>query len=945
MTKGHWGQWVVALAVVVAPLTARAAPIDEVNLALGKYARQSSTYPGGDAVRAIDGNTDGNFYDGSVALTYNDPHSWWEVDLGQVRQIGRIEISSRTDWCPTCQYPYMVIVSDYPIIDSDITDADAASWTYLMRVKVNATYQNKVPINRSGRYVRIALQNQTYLQLAEVKVIEQFNSAQARSATQSSVPYTGYDASKAVDGVTSGNTSAGDVAITGYETKPWWQVDMGSVQPIREVHIWSSNVTCCVYTSPPKNLYVFTSKTPFTGDPLTVPQAGVSTFYVAQGWPAVVPINIDAQYVRVQLDGTDALSLSEVQVFPFANGAIGAHPSLSSLGSGSWPATTAIDKNLVTGELSTQAQTDNYFDVDLGTTRYINTVRLWNSTTSSTIGGYYLFASTMPFVASSGVAATTLSATLALPSAKNWARTANDESASTTEVMMQARYLRIMQSGGRALTGVRELEVVAPQSYQSGIPSGWVNYSNPVAATIVPMGYTTRPGVGVYFYSYVPNVGAGGGSLVYSTSTVSSSTPTMTTQASVPMYSFFAPYGTLGSNVWPQGGMTDLWAFTYEDDNSSLVPLRGFEFDSQESPFWPDVRMPSTTPTPDDNTVKPRYLTSPMASWVDPNYGTAPATLTAFMNKYFPAGGNWPTAARFYNKNELGIGREVRCVHNATGWYSSGTPYKWGTICIATQYGPSSAGFPVYGNQATSLAQLQQTSATPIDTAFMIQDDGSNLPFFGGYDNRGLATRGLPEDNAQFSTAAPNNCMACHGGSGAVSGLDGISTHWFPRTATLLPIDPGQVVFAPSPYTYAQQQEPIRTLNSLIMNTSPKPGVADFINGTYPNGVGVSGSQANLNYVPSTWNRSDGRRKVYNDVIKPYCRMCHMSQEASSGGIELTNADDVENLRALIVSDVCNTKRMPHSQQTLKLMWGSPARASMLGFFARHDMDGEKCAP
>jgi hypothetical protein len=203
-----------------------------------------------------------------VALRYNDAHPWWQVDLGQVRQIGRIEISPRTDWCPSCMYPYMVIVSDYPIIDSDITDSDSSSWVYLMRVKVGSNL-NKIPINRSGRYVRIALQNQNYLQLAEVKVIEQFNSAQARSATQSSTPYVGYDASRAVDGVTTGDTSTGDVAITNNETKPWWQVDMGFVQPVREVHIWSSNVTCCASSNPKKGLYVFASTSPITADPLT----------------------------------------------------------------------------------------------------------------------------------------------------------------------------------------------------------------------------------------------------------------------------------------------------------------------------------------------------------------------------------------------------------------------------------------------------------------------------------------------------------------------------------------------------------------------------------------------------------------------------------------------------------------------------------------------------
>jgi hypothetical protein len=941
--------WMVVLVVVAAPLAAHAGPMDEVNLALGKMTAQSSTYPGGDSSHAVDGNADSNFYDGSVALTYADPHSWWQVDLGQVRQIGRIEITPRSDWCPTCLYPYMVIVSDYPIIDTDITDTDASQWPYLMRVKVNASYQNKVPINRSGRYVRIALQNQNYLQLAEVKVIEQFNSAQARYATQSSIPYVGYDASKAVDGVTSGLTGSGDVAITNYETKPWWQVDMGFVQPIREIHIWSSNVTCCVYSNPKKGLYVFTSTSPITGDPLTTSQPGVNTFYVsAQGWPAVVPINVPAEYVRVQLDGTDSLSLSEVQVFPVQDGATGAHPSVSSVASGSWPATFAVDDNLVTGEIATTAQSDNYLDLDLGSNRYINTVRLWTSPTSSTIGGYYyLFASQTPFI-TNGAPATTLNSTLSVPGVSSWIRSGNTDSASTTELMMQARYLRILQPYGRALTGVREVEVITPAAIQNGNTNGAWSWNNPVSTTpFTGMGYTTRPGVPVYLYNYQANSGSGGGSLNYLTQASASTTPVMTPYAAVPLYSFQTPF-SFSSAQWPQGGMGGFYAITYEDDVNNWLPMRELDADGQESPFWPDLRNVSSTPTPDDNATKPKYLDSPMGSWHDPNYfsPSPPAKLTDFMNKYFPAGGNWATAARFYNKNELGIGREVRCVHNPTRWNSStGAVTGSGTICLASQFGPSSSGNPVFGDQTTSLAQLQQTSATPIDAAYMIMDDGSSLPRFGGYDSSGNLTRILHEDNYGYDVWAPNACMSCHGGSGASNQVDGNTSHWFPQSATFLPIDPGQVVFAPSPYTYAQQQESIRTLNSMIMNASPKPGVADFINGTYPGGVGVSGSQANVNYVPSSWNLTDGRRKVYNQVIKPYCRMCHMSQEKTKGGFEMTNADDVENMRALVVLDTCVSKRMPHAQQTERLFWQGPARAYLLGFFGRHDFDGENCTP
>jgi glucose/arabinose dehydrogenase/azurin len=69
-----------------------------VNLAPSGRAEQKSTVPGGEAERAIDGNTAPRFRDGSVsqgALLEVDP--WWELDLGETRPIGSVVIWRRED--------------------------------------------------------------------------------------------------------------------------------------------------------------------------------------------------------------------------------------------------------------------------------------------------------------------------------------------------------------------------------------------------------------------------------------------------------------------------------------------------------------------------------------------------------------------------------------------------------------------------------------------------------------------------------------------------------------------------------------------------------------------------------------------------------------------------------------------------------------------------------
>jgi hypothetical protein len=86
-----------------------------VNLAAGKPARQSTTNSGGEARRAVDGNTNGAWSINSVTHTDNELQAWWEVDLGSSQKIGKISVWNRTD--PCCQdrlRDFYVLVSDTP---------------------------------------------------------------------------------------------------------------------------------------------------------------------------------------------------------------------------------------------------------------------------------------------------------------------------------------------------------------------------------------------------------------------------------------------------------------------------------------------------------------------------------------------------------------------------------------------------------------------------------------------------------------------------------------------------------------------------------------------------------------------------------------------------------------------------------------------------------------
>lgn len=67
------------------------------NIALKGKAKQSSTDFGGDAKRAIDGNTNGEYDKNSVCHTGQEDNPWWEVDLKEAATIDRVVIWNRTD--------------------------------------------------------------------------------------------------------------------------------------------------------------------------------------------------------------------------------------------------------------------------------------------------------------------------------------------------------------------------------------------------------------------------------------------------------------------------------------------------------------------------------------------------------------------------------------------------------------------------------------------------------------------------------------------------------------------------------------------------------------------------------------------------------------------------------------------------------------------------------
>ena len=142
------------------------------------------------------------------------------------------------------------------------------------------------------------------------------NVALGKSAVQSST-LNDNPASYAVDGNTDGAIANNSVSSTQMNAQAWLEVDLGSNYNLTDVRIW--NRTDAGTESRLSNFYVLVSDAPFTSTDLTTAlnQAGVGSYLISGtgGRPSIVNANRSGRYVRVQLVGTDFLSLAEVEVY------------------------------------------------------------------------------------------------------------------------------------------------------------------------------------------------------------------------------------------------------------------------------------------------------------------------------------------------------------------------------------------------------------------------------------------------------------------------------------------------------------------------------------------------------------------------------------------------------------------------------------------------------
>lgn len=313
-----WGKVNVALAAngAVATASSTTSPAE----GLGNY----------EPISAINGDTQGvgtgasysnnTFWRDGTQNTYPD---WLQVDFAGKRSINEVHVYTLQDdyWHPVEPTEQMTF-TQFGITNFEVQYWDSGQWWTIPGASV--TGNNKVwrkfefPEVYTDK-IRVLVTQALFgrsriVELEAYATTATYNVAWQKTATQSSTAG-GAPASRAVDLNHNGNFFAGSVTHTNYQAQPWWQVDLGASHDLDSVFLFNRTDCCAERLA---DFYVLVSDRPFGSSDLTtvLNQPGVSSYYTPGAAGPSMSINVGrpGRYIRVQLAGTNFLSLAEVEI-------------------------------------------------------------------------------------------------------------------------------------------------------------------------------------------------------------------------------------------------------------------------------------------------------------------------------------------------------------------------------------------------------------------------------------------------------------------------------------------------------------------------------------------------------------------------------------------------------------------------------------------------------
>jgi len=331
--------------------------------------------------------------------------------------------------------------------------------------------------------------------------------------------------------------------------------------------------------------------------------------------------------------------------------------------------------------------------------------------------------------------------------------------------------------------------------------------------------------------------------------------------------------------------------------------------------FYDTVQYPAAAPT--------------TVSYPDPFTGaanfyraTAPLTLDVWKSVFgFPARASgedvrtWRSRAGvvvYYNRNELGLGRELGCAQFIDGQDANGDALV-GLACFVTNYG---AFFDDAEGSLAGAIDGTHPRNTVCITYRPSMDPEYQVQFYA------FASDGRRVEWAQLDTLGPRPhphvCMNCHGGA---YDWDRHLAH----RARFLPLDPNALVFATDggPYERGPQEERIRQLNALSLATPLTDAQRAYVNGMY-GGAPYQPGQAATAWAPPGWQANAADAALYREVVRPYCGTCHLAIDRTASGDPsplMRGLSSRDAMAGAAVGPYLCSFQMPNAQPTMAALW------------------------
>jgi hypothetical protein len=312
------------------------------------------------------------------------------------------------------------------------------------------------------------------------------------------------------------------------------------------------------------------------------------------------------------------------------------------------------------------------------------------------------------------------------------------------------------------------------------------------------------------------------------------------------------------------------------------------------------------------------------------------------------------TVATYFNKGDLGLGREMHCIDNSCTQEIACYVKNYGAVKFLRNSGPpffADIFQPVikfddraaalealnHGEHFATVAMVERqwmggvgSSRPPNKVLFLVFEPENPASVF--VSENVLSIGPVRLDNKGFNTFNPGNCLVCHGTSSsydlATSTVSG---------AYFLPFDLQAFEYfssdPASPLSRAHQEDNFKALNRIVYFTdlffldAPHTLIGTWYNS-------FTRSTFLDNAVPDGWNANDNSRQLYKKVVAKACRTCHISAEGTvslSPALAFGSFTEFQAFKGFSVPDMCGpTKLMPQAEQTIKVLWKSDARSHFL---------------